>query len=180
MKFGGRELLFLLVMVGLLFSAWYFVFRNADSEIRRLNDDTFQKRERLAQVQSASSKIQDMGKKIEELQKAIRLIEAKLPRERETKDIVRQIDLQARNYRQLQVSTVRALRPEKAASYWEQPVKLQMSGDFKSFYEILQKIETLTRITRINQMRLTKISERDGSMQADLTLSIYYAPDPVK
>jgi Tfp pilus assembly protein PilO len=167
-------------MVGLLFSAWYFVFKNADAEIERLNADTAQKRERLAQVKNASDKIQDMGKKIEELQQAIRLIEAKLPRERETKDIVRQIDLQARNYRQLQVPTVKALRPEKAATYYEQPVKLQMSGDFKSFYEFLQKIEKLTRITRLNQRRVTKLNEFDGSRQADLTLSIYYAPDPVK
>ena len=180
MKFGARELLFLLVMVGLLFSAWYFVFKHADERIAQLNMDTYEKRDQLLKVQAAADRIVDMGKKIEELQGAIRLIEAKLPRERETKDIVRQIDLQARNYIHLQVPTVKALRSEKAANYWEQPVKLQMSGDFKSFYEFLLKIETMARITRINQMRLSKISERDGSMQADLTLSIFYAPDATK
>lgn len=180
MKFGARELLFLVVMIGLLFSAWYFVFKNADERIAALNADTMDKRAKLAEVNAAMTRIQDMGKKIDELQQQIRKVEDALPRERETKEIVRQIDLQARSFKQLQVDQIRQLKPEKASNYWEIPVKLQMKGDFRSYYEFLLKMERLTRITRINQMKISKISERDGSTTADLTLSIYFSPDAVK
>ena len=180
MRFGARELLFLLVMVGLLFSAWYFVFKNADERIAALNADTSDKRAKLAEVNAATKNIQDMGKRIEELQQQIRKIEDALPRERETGNIVRQIDLQAKTFKGLQVDQIRASKPEKAANYWELPVKVQMKGDFRSFYDFLLKMEQLARITRINQMRLSRINELDGSTTADLTLSIYYAPDAAK
>lgn len=180
MKFGARELLFLVVMVGLLFSAWYFVFKNADERIAGYNADTNEKRAKLAEVKAAMMRIQDMGKRIDDMQQQIRKIEDALPRERETGNIVRQIDMQARSFKLLQVAGMRAAPPEKASNYWELPVKLQMKGDFKSYYEFLLKMERLTRITRINQMKLSKVNEHDGSMTADLTLSIYYSPDAAK
>lgn len=180
MRFGARELLFLLVMVGLLFSAWYFVFKNADERIAQLNADTNDKRAKLAEVQVATKSIQDISKKIDELQQQIRKIEDALPRKRETENLVRQITLQAKAFNQLQVDNVHATNPEKAANYWEQPVRVQMKGDFRNYYEFLLKMEQIARITRINQMKLTKINEQDGSMTADLTLSIYYAPDAAK
>ncbi len=177
MKFGAREVLFLLIMVGLLFSAWYFVFKNADERIKQLNDDTREKQGRLLEVKTAASRIHNMSQKIEELQQQIRMIEAKLPRERDTREIVQQIDVQARSYKQLAVLKMLAPKPEKAANYFEQPVKLTMKGDFRSFYQFMLKVEQLTRITRVNQMKLSKINESDGAMTADLTLSIYFAPD---
>ena len=116
-----------------------------------------------------------MGKRIEELQQQIRKIEDALPRERETGNIVRQIDLQAKTFKGLQVDQIHANKPEKASNYWELPVKVQMKGNFMNFYDFLLKMEQLARITCINQMKLSRINEMDGSTTADLTLSIYYA-----
>jgi len=177
MTFGARELLFLVVMVALLFSAWHFVFKNADERINALDLDTLEKRTRLIEVTAASARIQDMDQRIAELQEQLRAVEAKLPRARETRDIVAKIDREARSRKGLNVLLQRALNPERAANYFEQPLRLQLRGDFKEFYDFLLRIETMARITRINQMRLTKINEADGSMEADMTLSIYFAPD---
>lgn len=177
MKFGARELLFLVVMIGLLFSAWFFVFKNADERIKAFNDDTRAKQDKLTEVRAATIKIQNMGKRIDEMQAQIRKIEDALPRGRETNIVIGQIDNLAASFRQLQFGDIVALRSEKASNYWEQPIRIQIKGDFKSFYEFLLRVERLPRIIRINQMRLAKINERDGSMTAEMTLSIYYAPD---
>ena len=37
--------------------------------------------------------------------------------------------------------------------------------------------ENMPRITRVTHMNLSKIAERDGAMQAKLTLSIFFEPD---
>lgn len=177
MRFGTRELLFLLVMIGLLFSAWYFVFKNADERIAALNRDTLSKREEINRVTAASSRIKNMSQKIQQLQEQITLVEAKLPRGRETKEIIRKIDTEANSRKALKVDSMRELKPAKAANYFELPVKLEMKGDFKEFYDFLLKMERMARIMRVNQMRLSRINEKDGSMEADFTLSIYYAPD---
>jgi type IV pilus assembly protein PilO len=177
MRFGARELLFLLVMVGLLGSSWYFVFKKADERIAALNQDTISKQRTLDELREARTRIADMNKKIEEIHQYLQLIESKLPRESETGSILLQIDQQARGRRLLQVDKISSQTTQKAAGYYELPVKIVMKGDFFSFYDFLQQIERLTRITRINQMKLTKINEMDGSMTADMTLSIYFAPN---
>ena len=50
-------------------------------------------------------------------------------------------------------------------------------GDFNGFYAFLLQLEKLPRITRVSQMKLEKISERDGEMTAQLTLSIFFEPE---
>jgi Tfp pilus assembly protein PilO len=164
-------------MLGLLFSAWYFVFKQADDRIAELRVDTEAKRRKLDELAQATKRIADINAKIADLQKQIHFFESRLPRQSETPSIVAKIDEQARSRRQLTVGSVAALKPDKAAGYFEKPVKITMQGDFRSFYEFILQIERLPRITRVNQMHLTKIAEQDGSMMADMTLSIYFAPD---
>jgi Tfp pilus assembly protein PilO len=178
MKFGAREVLFLLVMVALLLSAWYFVFRKADEQIATYAADTEQKRLKLTELQAATVRIADINKTIDDLQQRIRAFESKLPRQSDTNTVVREIDQQAHGRRLLEVGSIKApARGDKAAGYYELPVKIGMRGDFRSFYEFLLELERLPRITRVNQMKLSKINEVNGSMTADMTLSIFFAPD---
>jgi len=54
---------------------------------------------------------------------------------------------------------------------------MNLSGDFNGYYSFLLQLEKLPRITRVTQMNLQKISDRDGEMQAQMTLSIFFEPD---
>jgi hypothetical protein len=54
---------------------------------------------------------------------------------------------------------------------------MSLAGDFKGFYSFLLALEKLPRITRVTQMQLTKINDKDGQMQATMTLSIFFEPD---
>jgi len=54
---------------------------------------------------------------------------------------------------------------------------MSLAGDFNGFYVFLQQLENMPRITRVTHMNLTKMIEKDGSMQAKLTLSIFFEPD---
>lgn len=176
MRFGTRELLFLVVMLALLGSAWIFVFKKADERIEALNADTLSKNQKLQELRSASARIADMNRKTVELQEQIKDFESKLPRHKDVEQIVEKVTQQARVER-LEVVKMQSLQSEKSAGYNEQQVKLIIKGNFMSFYKFLIEIERMERITRVNQMKLTKISESDGSMMADMTLSIFYQPD---
>jgi hypothetical protein len=39
------------------------------------------------------------------------------------------------------------------------------------------QLEKLPRITRVTQMKLQKLNERDGEATAQITLSIFFEPD---
>ena len=77
----------------------------------------------------------------------------------------------------LTTRTVKTQKSERGPSYSEQPITMTLAGDFTGFYSFLLQLEKLPRITRLTQMKLEKINERDGEMTAQLTLSIFFEPD---
>lgn len=180
MKFGTRELMFLVVMVGLLFCAWFFVFKPADARILTLRADTLAKQQQIAQLKLAEQRIANMAGKIDELKERIQYYEQRLPKENGAHDLVTQISQKASSNRLLTVPSIRKTPPAKASGYYELPVKVNMQGDFRGFYDFLLRMERMPRIMRINQLKLAKINEKDGSTTADFVISIYYAPDADK
>ena len=77
----------------------------------------------------------------------------------------------------LSTRTVKTLKSERSAGYSEQPIEMTLSGDFNAFYLFLQQLEKLPRLTRVTGMALNKINDRDGEMDARVTLSIFFEPD---
>ena len=176
MKFGIRELILVCAMVGLLVCSWLFVFKKANAKVVDLKQKTETKQKELGTLDKATTGIEDLGRKIDELQKAITFFESKLPQEREIDKILREVSQMAEQ-NSLQTKTIKMLKSERGPSYSEQPISVSLSGDFDGFYTFLLQLEKLSRITRVTQMSLEKINERDGEMQAQMTLSIFFEPD---
>ena len=175
MKFGVRELTFVCILIGILGLA-YSDFRKRDAERQDLEADTAKIRTELVSLKTATAGIEDLGRKIDDLQKAIDFFESKLPQEKEMDKILTEVSQMA-DANALQTRTVKTLRSEKTANYSEQPIQMSISGDFNGFYSFLLQLEKLARITRVTQMNLQKIDEHDGQMQAQMTLSIFFEPD---
>jgi type IV pilus assembly protein PilO len=176
MKFGVRELLFVCVLLGMLGSTYFFVFTKKDQERRVLEASTAQINSELVHLKEATAGIEDLGRKIDDLQKAIDFFESKLPQEKEMDKILTEVSQMA-DANALQTRTVKTLKSERTANYSEQPIQMSISGDFNGFYAFLLQLEKLARITRVTQMNLQKIDEHDGQMQAQMTLSIFFEPE---
>src|SRR4051794_16957933 len=176
MKFGIRELILVSAMVALLICSYFFVFAKSNAKREALQKDIVQWRTELANLSQATSGIDDVGKKTEEFQRAIEFFENKLPAEKEMDKILKEV-WQMAEANSLQTKTVKTLKSERNANYSEQPIQMNLAGDFNGFYLFLQQLEKLPRITRVSQMKLEKIDERDGEMTAQMTLSIFFEPD---
>ena len=177
MKFGVRELLFVVVMLGLLACSYLLVFKKAAERRATMEAAIVNKQKALADLDRATAGISDVNKKIEELQKAIEFFEAKLPQEKEIDKVLREVWQMAEN-NQLTVKTIKTLRSQRSSNYSEQPIELTLVGDFKdSFYAFMLQLEQLPRLTRVTKMDLKKLSERDGQMEAQMTLSIFFEPE---
>ena len=173
MKFGIRELLFVVILGGLLCASYFFVFTKKNAERVALRADTAKKEKALASLRQATAGIDDLARKIDELQQAITFFESKLPQEKEVDKILKEV-WQMAEANALQTRTIKTLKTERSANYTEQPISLSLSGDFNGFYAFLLQLEKLPRITRITEMDLTKINDRDGEMEATMTLSIFF------
>ncbi|MGH7180047.1 MAG: type 4a pilus biogenesis protein PilO [Tepidisphaeraceae bacterium] len=176
MRFGIRELVFVGLMLGLLGSTYVFVFKKSNVRRDQKVAEIQSMDKSLANLRRATTGIDDMNRKISELQQAISFFQSKLPQEREVDKILKEV-WQMAEANSLQTKTVKTLKSEYGPSYSEQPIQMSLSGDFRGYYAFLLQLEKLPRITRVTQMKLEKINERDGEMQAQMTLSIFFEPD---
>lgn len=176
MKFGVRELVFLVVMLGLLGATYFLVLKDRDAHrvARQAQIDT--RLRSLAELERATATVKDVDHKIQDLQQATAFFESKLPQAKEIDKILREV-WELAEHNRLQTKSVKTMKAQKMNGYSEQPIEMALSGDFNGFYQFLLQLEDLPRLTRVTKMNLTKINDRDGDMQAQVTLSIFFEPD---
>lgn len=172
MRFGLRELILLAILIGLPVASFFMVFKPQNREIEQAKQEISHKQQMLERLRAETARSADLKKQNERIAEAIKGIEARLPTNKEVDSIMRQVS-------ELAVQTglgppqMKAAKTLSAAKYMEQPLELSTQGRFTDFHEFLKKLEELPRITRITDMKL-KNQEKDGRMQADFTLSIYF------
>jgi type IV pilus assembly protein PilO len=178
MKPGIRVLLFAIVMIGLLVGSYFFVFLKHDQKKRDKQDAVNKKLKALNDLDKATANVKDVDIKIAELKKATEFFESKLPQAKEMDKVLKEV-WQLAESNNLKTKTVRTNKAKKMTGYSEQPIEMSLSGDFHGFYEFMLQLEKLPRLTKVTQMNLSKMSEKDGEMQASLTLSIFFEPDTI-
>lgn len=176
MKFGIREIAFVVVMFGLLAAIYFLVWDKAQSKVAAMERKTEEQLKALAELDKATSGVADVDKKVSELEEAIKFFEKKLPRERDVDQILKEV-WQMAEQNQLTTKTIKTMKSQRGVAYSEQPIEMSLSGNFNGFYEFLLRLERLPRLTRVNQMSLDKITGREGEMEAKLTLSIFFEPE---
>ena len=62
-------------------------------------------------------------------------------------------------------------------SFREQEIELSVTGHFSGYYQFLLQLERLPRVMRIKRMHVTKMNVPDGQVQAEMTLSVFFAPE---
>ncbi|MGD1278404.1 MAG: type 4a pilus biogenesis protein PilO [Tepidisphaeraceae bacterium] len=176
MRIGFRELIFSTVLLGVLGCAYFVIFQKANAHRLAVQADTDAKLQKLAELRLTTAGISDLNHKIDELQKAIDFFQSKLPQQREVDTILKEVT-QLTEANGLTTKTFRTLKGDTTPNYAEQPIQMSLSGDFNGFYSFLLQLEKLPRLTRLTNMNLQKINERDGHMTAQLTVSIFFEPD---
>lgn len=179
MRFGTRELLFVLLLLAMPGAAWWFVFQPANEQIATAREEIQAKQQKLDQLELATEQIDDLGSEIDRLSEAVDMFENKLPAQKEVEVVLKDVwELAARHG--LKPSSVRAERPVQSTRYSELPLRMVITGDFEGFYSFLLDLESLSRITRIPEMKLSrkaaKTEEEDGQMEASFTLNIFFEP----
>jgi Tfp pilus assembly protein PilO len=183
MKFGLRELLLILILLGVPVASFFLVFRPQNADITAARSEIAHKKSVLDKLREETSRSADLQKTNLEIADRIQKIESRLPSKKEVEAVVRQVsDLAVAAG--LDPPQMKTLKSIKAATYMEQPLELSTEGEFGGFYEFVLKLEQLTRITRMTDLKLAKSASKNpedeqGKMQATFTLSIYFQDDGV-
>ncbi len=176
MRFGFREAMFVLLLLGMPAAAYFFVFEPRNEQIAEARDEVRQKQAKLQKLERTTKSIDDLGNEIDELKQAISFVEQQLPAQREVDVILREVWELADKHK-LRPESVRPDKVIPQTHYTELPIKLVIVGDFDGFYEFLLAVEALPRITRMPVVKLKKLQGADvadGQMRADIVLSIFF------
>ena len=181
MKFGLREIIFIVVLMVIPVGAWWFVFRPQNMQNAEMRRQIEVRQAKLRQLNQVLGTIGDLEQQIATLGEAIEYFESKLPPEKEIDKILREIWLLAES-NNLQANSIRTLVRKGPGGFTaeggaqsEQPIQVQLEGDFMGFYAFLLALENQPRIMRIGRMSLRagdKVPR--GRIGADFELSIFF------
>jgi Tfp pilus assembly protein PilO len=181
MKLGPREIIFLVLLMAIPLAAWQFVFQPQNERNAQLTRQIECRQERLRELNQAVARIGDLRKEIESLEQAVKFFQSKLPNEKEIDKVLKEVWRLAES-NQLTAKSIRTLGPgaDKApiatpAGPAEQPIAMQLEGDFRGFYGFLQSLENQPRIMRIKKMVLEKLKKGpEGHIEAKFDMSIFF------
>jgi type IV pilus assembly protein PilO len=167
----------LMIVVGMPVAAYFVVFRPQNAEIKRVNDELAHKQTLLAKLQAETARNADLVRANDDIKKSITMIEERLPTNQEIDGLVRQVsDLAVQSG--MGSPAIKTNRAQPAGLYKEQPIDMQLMGDFNGFFNFLRALERLPRITRVHDLKLTANLDDTATMQAEFTLSIYFQETP--
>ena len=187
MKLGLREIVFIVLLMGMPVGAYFFVFRPHNQRDAEMVRQIQAKQAKLRALNQAMGTLGDLKNEITSLNKAIKFFESKLPSEKEIDKILQQVwklaeanNLATKSIRTLDRTSQNCFTSVDGP-HAEQPIAMQLEGDFMGFYSFLQAMENQPRIIRIHKMALSKPDRTadgkpasEGRMTAEFTVSIFF------
>lgn len=166
-----RKIVFFILLVGITYFSYRYMIKPANKGLAEQRARIQKKKDKLAEIEKAAMTAKDLNKQLEHLQNAIESLEDKLPPKDEVYKVLEQVTIIAQK-QGLKPKTIRTLKKKDNSGYIEQPLKMELVGDFRSFYSFLLELEKLPRITKIRELKLRK--SREGNIRANFIISIFF------
>ncbi len=175
MKIGIREFLFLALLAAIPVGAYFWVFKPANLSMETQRCDIEAKTQKLASLRTAMVGIKDLDEEVTKLKEAVEFFEAKLPQHHEIHRVLEQVTKIVKRHR-LETKSFKTLKPQMMESYAEQPIAMEVGGDFNAYYQFLLELEKLPRITKVKDMLLEKGLDKENRrfMKSDMELVIFF------
>ena len=172
-----RQGFFFAVLIAVPVSSFFLVFKPQNEEIDRAKKEIEHKQGMLEKLRQATGRSEDLARANEQIAESIDAIEARLPTTKEMDSILRQLAALAAENGLVVPTFKKSDKSQQAGLAMEQPLDVEITGDFDGFYSFLLQLEQLPRITRISDLDIKRSTDIDGEMKAKCVLSVYYQQD---
>jgi len=184
MKPSSREIVFGLILLAIPLAAWSLEFaprQRRQDELKEKIKAKQAKLDKLFEKKQLTGAIGDLREQIAEGKEAVAIFRSRLPDEKEIDQIVREVWRLAKS-NELSPTSLRTIPPRKGKQFTtpegphgEQPVLIQIEGDFNGLYSFMLDMESQSRIMRIRQMTLKKPEKtHTGQVSATIEFSIFF------
>ena len=184
MKFSIREIIIVALLMAIPVGAWWFVFRPRNAHEQKMRAQIESKQAKLQELNRATATIGNLKKEIGSLEEAVAFFHSKLPSAKEIDKVLQEIwrlaqssELTTKSIRTLD-KTKKNTTPAVGGPYAEQPISVQLEGNFLGLYTFLQALENQPRIMRIHSLSLDKAKKGpEGNVEASFIMSIFFEHD---
>lgn len=173
-----RQFVFFLVLLALPVASYFMVFKPQNREIEKAKKEIELKESLLGKLKEATAQTEDLQRANDQIKEAISAIQARLPTTKEMDNVLRQVSNLAAKAGLKVPQFKKSDKTAPAGLAFEQPMDIEITGDFDGFYRFLLDLEQLPRITRIPDLSIVRSDKVDGEMKTKLVLSVYYEGDP--
>ncbi|MHC5061231.1 MAG: type IV pilus inner membrane component PilO [Planctomycetota bacterium] len=173
MTSGLRKAVFFILLAGLACVAYVYMIKPANESLVQEKGNVEKKLAKLQELERATATAEDLNAQLKKMEQAIEYFESKLPPTSQTHTVLENVTVIAQK-RGLIPKTIRALKRTRNRGYVEQPLKMELHGDFKSYYSFLLDLEKLERITKIRELSLKKKLKHEGQIEATFIISIFF------
>ncbi len=170
---GLRKAVFFALVVGVTIVGYQYLIKPANKHLAEAKARVEAKMAKLSDFEKATSAAEDFTKQLEQLQEAIAFFESKLPPKSQIHKVLEQVTIIAQK-EGLKPKTIRTLAEKDNSGYIEQPLRMELVGNFKAFYSFLLELEKLPRIMKIRELEINKQANNEGQIAANFVVSIFF------
>jgi len=168
-----RKVVFFVLILGVAVVGYQYMIKPANTHLAEVKSRVDTKFAQLAKFQQATAAAEDLTKQLEQLKEAIGFFESRLPPKSQIHEVLEQVTVIAQK-EGLEPKTIRTLTEKDNSGYIEQPLKMELEGNFSSFYSFLLELENLPRIMKIRELKLEKQKTDEGQIAANFIVSIFF------
>ena len=168
-----RKVVFFILLLCVALLAYQHMIKPANRHLAEHKVRVQTKLAKLAEFKKATAAVEGLSKQLEQLQEAIEFFESKLPPTNEIDKVLRDVTVIVQK-QGLRSKRVLRLKQKDNSGYIEQPLKIELVGNFNSFYSFLLELEKLPRIMKIRELELKKQTKHEGQIAADFIVSIFF------
>ncbi len=173
MTSGSRKIIFFVLLMALAYVSYAYMIKPANQHLAQEKIKVNEKRSKLLELRKATAAANDLTKQLEKVEEAIAVFESKLPPRSEIHKVLENITRIAQSHG-LTPKTIRTLQVKSNRGYIEQPLHMELHGNFNSYYSFLLELERLDRITKIRELSLKKKAKTEGETAATFVVSIFF------
>jgi Tfp pilus assembly protein PilO len=163
------------VLVAFAAGFWAIVYRPADARANLLHVEVERQRQELEVSRERARDLPRIAAENKALNE--RLVRAKrLPRQSEWAEFVRDITTLSQQ-RDLRKFNYKYGVARREGSFSQLPIQLEFEGDMRNVDAFLREVERLPRLTRLRNVHVKGIPERNGFVTVQLTLNTYFTTD---
>ncbi len=168
-----RKLVFFVVVIGVALVAYQYMIKPANEHLAQAKNSLRKNLDTLQKIEEQTAAAKDISQQLEQLQEAMKFFESKLPPTSEIDTVLKNVTVIAQK-QGLRSKVIKTLKPKDNSGYVEQPLQMQLVGNFNSFYSFLLELEKLPRIMKVRELKLDKERQMEGEIMADVVVSIFF------